>query len=479
MRKLACLLSLLLLSACGDSADMTEPAPAPQPQPVDADNDGLDSAREAMLGTDPFDADSDDDGLEDGEEVNEHGADPTDPDTDNDGVWDGEEINMFATMPNVTDTDGDGMSDRADPRPTEFDAVVPPSRHAIFRDNDVGGARQQISDTRYQENHVIFAPTAAPGAPFLIYQTYLADGDVAGGTDGNFDEADLPHSAIAIMNIDGTRPRLLTDLDANGFRADNGAIDATPEPSPDGEFIIFASSREAPGTLRLRLHVMGIDGSDPQPLSFATNGPADDELDSDPDWGANDRITFKRETMTGGARFSRIYTATLNRATMTLENVTLRTDGADAALPILPPGDFDPKISPDGALIASYRHLAAPADLGNPADFGDFDVWVGPFADPAQPGVASISFLKTGATEIDLFPRWNADGTKLALWRATPSAADPLDIIVYDLDIQLSPFSATITDERNITENAGWFETMPSWNTDPAEPNVIVYSASQ
>lgn len=72
---------LLLLLACGGA---------------DPDNDGLSNAEERELGTGIAVADSDRDGLDDGDEVYEHGTDPLDPDTDRDGFEDGEEVDAGA-----------------------------------------------------------------------------------------------------------------------------------------------------------------------------------------------------------------------------------------------------------------------------------------------------------------------------------------------------------------------------------------------
>ncbi len=418
--------------------------------------------------------DSDGDGLTDVQEI-ALGTDPKDSDTDGDGLWDGEEINMYVTNPRATDSDGDGMSDRADPQPATLNGSIPARRYGVFTDNALGSARAQIVETRYEQNHVVYAPTTSPGAPFLIYQTYLADGDLLGGTDGFYDETDLPNSAIAIMNVDGTRPRLLTDLDNNGRRTNNGAIDATPEPSPDGRFIIFSSNRHDVSGMQLRLYVMGIDGSNPTQLSYLANGPAANEIDADPDWGAGNTITFKRETMTAGAKFSRVYTATIDPATMTLSGVTQRTDGVDAVLNLIAPGDYDPKISPDGTLIASYRHLT-----NTPGIFGDWDIWVGRYNDPAQPGASSITLLDVNTNTANLFPRWNQGGDKLAIWRVDAAGVgDVVDIIVVELDVVAAPFSVSVNNLTNITSGSGWAESMPSWNTDPTQPDTLIYSALQ
>lgn len=475
---------MFVLSGCGGSSGGTAP-PAP-PMGVDTDGDGLNDTEEATLGTDPMNPDTDGDSLTDGDEVNTHGTSPTMVDSDGDFIWDGEEVNMYATDPNATDTDGDGIADRSDPQPTVVNIGIV-REYGVFTNDAAGASMVQISSTRFEENHVIYAPAGAPGAPFLIYQTYLADGAVGGQMDGEFTEADLPSSAIAIMNTDGTRPRFLTDLDQNGRLINDGAIDATPEPSPDGQFIIFVSDRNNVGSIDLELFMMGIDGSNPQPLIYAANGPTGTEVDADPHWGSGNRITFKREDLGNASRYSRLYTATLDTATRTLTDVTLRTDNPDQILIGNAAGDFDPKISPDGTLITSYRHLAnptTPSDPGdplfNPADFGDYDIWVGQYSDALQPGDASLQFLDVSPATINLFPRWNTTGDKLAVWQSEPSRfpADPIDIFVFDLTIQTAPFSVTST-QTNITAGDGWIETMPSWNTDPMQPDTLVYSASR
>ena len=256
----------------------------------------------------------------------------------------------------------------ADPEPATFNAAIPATEYAIFADDARGAGRRRLTSTRFSENHVIFAPASSPGAPFLIYQTYLADGDLGGSADGRYDEGDLANSAIAVMNVYGSRPRLPTDLDSSGRRSNNGAIDVAPEPSLDGRFIIFASNRHAPGSVK---------------LGRADIAPSTGELDGDPSWGPDDKIVFKREIISETDRFSRVHTATIDTATMTLSNVIERTNGTPGSLALFPPGDVDPKLSPDGVLIASYRALT------NPANFGDWDLWIGRFSDPQQPAIAS------------------------------------------------------------------------------------------
>jgi Tol biopolymer transport system component len=318
-----------------------------------------------------------------------------------------------------------------------------------------------------QENHVVQGPS---NAPYLIYQTYLADTN----GDGEFDESDLSASAIAKMNLDGSRPRYLTDFDAFGLRTNNGAVDVTPHVSPGGTHVIWASDRHALGSFQLRLYVMEIDGERKRQLDYESDAPASDELDSDPHWGPNDLVVWKRERIGAGARASRLYTATLNRDDWTLEDVTQRTNPADGALSFFPPGDYDPQISPDGNWIASYRHLA-----DAPGPFGDWDAFVGRFSDPAQPADASITFLLPDTAIADFFPRWNAAGNRLALWSidSTIAGGDATDVVVFDLD--LAGATPSVTAVQNVTAGAGWNESMPSWSTDSATPDKLFFSASR
>jgi hypothetical protein len=408
--------------------------------------------------------DDDGDGLFDFEE-RDFGTDPHDVDSDDDDVWDGEELFVFDTDPRDADTDGDGMNDRADPRPLVATAL-PATEHALFTQNVDGSGRAQLTSTRMQENHVVQGPN---NANYLLYQTYLNDVNL----DGEFDENDLSASAIAVMNPDGTRPSLLTDYDGFGFRVDNGWIDVTPHPSPDGRFVIWASNRHAGGTSQLRLYTMEIDGDRKRQLDYANDPPAGDELDSDPMWGPGDRIVWKRER-TAGVRASRLYTGTLNRNTWRLENVRQRTAPTAGTLSFFPPGDYDPQLSPDGNWIASYRHLA-----DAPGPLGEWDVFVGRVSDPAQPADASITFLLPDATIADFFPRWNAASNRLALWSLDSSVVNGDAIDVYVFDLNLAGATPAVTAVHNVSAGGGWDESMPSWSTDAATPNKLYFSASR
>ena len=114
-----CLLLLMIpLNASQQAAFVTETASAEQTQAAlagagqqDPDGDGLLTADELKLGTDPFKADTDGDGLSDGDEVNTYRTNPLLADTDRDGLSDGDEVLKYKTNPLVSDSDGDGLSD--------------------------------------------------------------------------------------------------------------------------------------------------------------------------------------------------------------------------------------------------------------------------------------------------------------------------------------------------------------------------------
>jgi Tol biopolymer transport system component len=258
------------------------------------------------------------------------------------------------------------------------------------------------------------------------------------------------------MRSDGTNPRLLT--------TDLPGVHATPEISPDGEWIVFSSNRHAPATFQIRLYVMRVDGSEITRLGFAD--PADEpgatDVDADPDWGPGNRLVFKRELDLPNPRFSRIMTASIDPATKLISDVEIRTDGTPELFDAgYAPGDYDPKLSPDGSRIVSYRRLS-----GAPPDpFGRWDMWVGD-TDPLVPH--SVTFLNADPNVADLLPRWNSNGTRLALWSidANVFPADGIDIVV------VAPDGSGRT---NITAGNGLVETMPSWH--PTHPDRLVYSA--
>jgi outer membrane protein OmpA-like peptidoglycan-associated protein/outer membrane protein W len=97
----------------------------------DEDQDGLTTAQERRLGTNPKVADTDGDGLSDGDEIRKYRTNPLRMDTDGDSLKDGDELFKYRTDPTKFDSDGDGLGDgdeilkyKTDPLKTDTDGDV-------------------------------------------------------------------------------------------------------------------------------------------------------------------------------------------------------------------------------------------------------------------------------------------------------------------------------------------------------------------
>ncbi len=158
--------------------------------PPDTDGDGLTDDVEALLGTDPGDADSDDDGLDDGVEVlagdpsaYDPGTDtdPLDADTDDDGIGDG--VESVSTHPLNADTDADGLPDGLE------SGVTSPLPGGVS-----GGNATPFEGT----DPAVFVPDADPATT-----TDPADDD--SDDDGLLDGAeDADHDGATVNTIGGT-----------------------------------------------------------------------------------------------------------------------------------------------------------------------------------------------------------------------------------------------------------------------------------
>lgn len=155
---------------------------------ADPDEDGLTTAEEENIGTDPFNPDTDGDGLLDGEEVNEYGTQPRNRDTDGDTLEDGAEVETGCLSPTLPDTDTDGMPDAVEvrdgdpctqptltptPRPT-IDPVVgcaasPPPRLKVGDRGKVeeGGVPNRFRPEPNTDSELI-EPPLQPGSTFTV-----------------------------------------------------------------------------------------------------------------------------------------------------------------------------------------------------------------------------------------------------------------------------------------------------------------------
>ena len=214
----------------------------------DADLDGLTRAAEALIGTDPMDADSDDDGVADGDEVNpfdpRFGSDPTQCDTDRDGLRDGLERSLGPVMPapgtepDVRGTDcpaaagcllpGCFVAD-ADPSTQTFTSCpAPPACEGADTDGDGCSDGDEDADGNGRVDGGESDPNVAgdcgtdsdgdtlPDAAEVILGSDPADADT--DDDGLLDGADLgPDDAASGGDGDGRSGVLDCDTDGDGL----------------------------------------------------------------------------------------------------------------------------------------------------------------------------------------------------------------------------------------------------------------------
>ncbi len=126
-----------------DTRNGDAPKSAAEPPPIDplldSDGDGLPDWFEALLGTDPYNADTDGDGLSDFDELFTYHTNPLDPDTDGDGFTDGEEV-FFGSDPLNPGSTPLNIRRRAEaPQPGKNDIAIVAANNEIKKNSTKQG----------------------------------------------------------------------------------------------------------------------------------------------------------------------------------------------------------------------------------------------------------------------------------------------------------------------------------------------------
>jgi len=193
----------------------------------------------------------------------------------------------------------------------------------------------------YSEEYGIYKLDVNTGETHLVYSSPLEITNIDLSPDGSkfalcmYHGDGYEYSEIYTMNIDETGLTRLTD---------NDNWDLYPNWSPDGSEFVFLSWRES----SLDIYKMDADG-DNQRLLYDSGGH-----DADLDW-VGDRIVFTRD--------SQIWMMNSDGS-----DVHQLTDPPNAGVwgnAVLPFGDYDPRLSPDGSLVVFERMVNDTTDHGN------------------------------------------------------------------------------------------------------------------
>jgi len=204
-----------------------------------------------------------------------------------------------------------------------------------------------------------------------------------------------------------------------------GTNETEPAVSPDGTKIAFTVNSTS-------IWVMGIDGSDPMPLT-------DQGSNVSPTWSPDGtRIAFES-----------------NRTGVTFTIWVMNADGSNQHLVINrePSSNVeDPAWSPDGTMIAYVRSNPCPSIA----------------AASAADGSGEIELVGCGTSAFVRYPAWSPDGSHIAYQRLAPFTTGFWDI--YTLDI------ATNT-QTNLTANGdAAHEYYPAWSPDGTQISYAVLS---
>jgi len=253
-----------------------------------------------------------------------------------------------------------------------------PGRYGVFTMRLDGTDLRQIYSTDRRLGGLRPSPD---GTRFLCTFFYR---DVDG--DGQYGVADMSALEIGLLSGDGTSLRRLTEDDY---------IDAVPLWSPEGTTILFASNRDSGD--KLDLFVMDLEGN---VLRQLTATP--DVHEGDPDW-VGETIVYTRNAPEDKAQSIWAMSADGTGARqVTFPPLAAQTSRGAIELRPFKPGDFDPRLSPDGERIAFERHLDDDFALGEHR-VGHWDIFVINIDGSGERDL-------TGEREAAGFPKWSPDG---------------------------------------------------------------------
>ncbi len=206
-----------------------------------------------------------------------------------------------------------------------------------------------------------------------------------------FDGDDYEYAEICTVNLDGTGLTQLTD---------NSNMDVMPVWSPDGEEIAFLSWRDT----TMDIWVMNQDGSD-QRLLYDSG-----YHDGDVHW-VDGRIVFTRN--------SQIWIMDSDGSNpMQLTDPPRAGEWGDAVLPF---GDYDPRLSPDGSTVVFERLVDDSSQHGN---YDLFTVKID--------GTGEARLTETGWTQG--IASWSSDGQRLAYLVSAKGTEGAYDLYMINSD---------------------------------------------
>ncbi len=254
-----------------------------------------------------------------------------------------------------------------------------------------GTGLTRLTFNSYYENHAHVSPDGTK----ILFTVFTKDTNGTG-----VGEDDMNASEIGIMDIDGSNYTLLTDNDY----ADFGAVW-----SPDGGSIIFSTNRHKK---QFDIATINIDGS-----GFTRLTSTKKRYEMDPH-RIGDIIVFTKWNpyKKSNVKIWKMNSDGSNKKRLTYPKLKKTIEGT-------PLGDMDPKISPDGTMVAFERHKNNKRNHG----LGKYDIYT---INIDGTGLRKI----TGRKSAEAVPTWSPDGSKLTYWSVNNKTFNAFGIFIINTD---------------------------------------------